>query len=249
MKKVIITGANEGIGLYMVKQLLKEQNYVTVLDLQIDNLKELEEEYFGKFLAFVCDVRDEKAIYNAVNESVKKNGGVDIAVHNACKCTFESMENSSEDIYKEVFDVNYFGALRLTRAVLPYMKSKNHGKIIYTSSGVGVTGFTNISPYACSKGAIETLARCLNIEYRDFGVSFHIFHPPLTRTKSSSPLPVPKEFMADPSTVGKGLAKNINKKSFVICDTFSTKIQTKMCYLFPIAIGKLMSKLTKKCGD
>ncbi|HBR25330.1 MAG TPA: short-chain dehydrogenase, partial [Firmicutes bacterium] len=82
------------------------------------------------------------------------------------------------------------------------------------SSGVGVMGFINISPYASSKGAIESLAKCLNIEYQNDGISFHIFHPPLTRTKSAEPLPIPKEFMVPPEKVGVGLAKHINKKSF-----------------------------------
>ena len=56
-------------------------------------------------------------------------------------------------------DVNYFGALRLSKLILPFMREKKEGRIIFTSSGVGVTGFGNISPYASSKGAIESLAK------------------------------------------------------------------------------------------
>ncbi len=89
------------------------------------------------------------------------------------------------------------------------MKSRKSGRVIFTSSGVGVMGFVDISPYASSKSAIEALAKCLAIEYQNYGISFHIFHPPLTRTKSAEPLPVPKEFMADPEKVGVGLAKQI----------------------------------------
>lgn len=155
------------------------------------------------------------------------------------------MEKSGEEVYRDVMEVNYYGALHLSRAVLPYMKSKGCGKIIFTSSGVGVMGFLNISPYASSKGAIESLAKCLNIECQSYGVSVHIFHPPLTRTKSAEPLPVPKEFMADPKKVGVGLAKHINRKSFIICHSFGQKVQTVLCYLFPIKMGKLMSRMTE----
>lgn len=101
-----------------------------------------------------------------------------------------------------------------------------------------------ISIYGKSKGAIESLAKCLNIEHQSKGISYHIFHPPLTRTKSASPLPVPEEFKALPEKVGYGLAKNIDKKSFIICHSFSQKIQTMMCYLFPIKMGMLISKMT-----
>jgi NAD(P)-dependent dehydrogenase (short-subunit alcohol dehydrogenase family) len=159
------------------------------------------------------------------------------------------LEVTKDETYRQVFDVNYFGALNLSRAVLPYMKEQRQGKIIFASSGVGVMGFVNISPYASTKGAIESLAKCLNIEYADYGISFHLFHPPLTNTKSSGPLPVPKEFMADPKKVGVGLAKRINKKSFIICHSTSQKIQTMLCYLFPLKMGKLMSKMTKAYMD
>ena len=57
---------------------------------------------------------------------------------------------------------------------------------------LGLRGFGNISPYASSKGAIESLAKCLEIENQDYGITFHIMHPPLTNTASSSELPYPK---------------------------------------------------------
>ena len=83
-------------------------------------------------------------------------------------------------------DVNYFGALRLAKTVLPYMQKAKKGRIIFTSSGVGVTGFANFSPYATSKGAIEALAKCLQIGNEEYEISFHLFYPPLTDTKSAS---------------------------------------------------------------
>lgn len=246
MRKIIfITGANEGIGYSIVNQLLLKKNCVAVFDIHTDNLIGLEKEYTKTLLVYKGSVRDEESINDAANRCASKFGGIDIAIHNACECTFNNFENTSEEIYKKVFDVNYFGAFRLTRAVIPYMKKNNQGKIIFTSSGVGIMGFINISPYASSKGSIESLAKCLNIEYLDYGISFHIFHPPLTRTKSSSALPVPKEFMADPVKVGKGLANNINKRSFIICHSFSQKILTMICYFFPIKMGRLLSKMTK----
>lgn len=245
MKNIIITGAANGIGYYLVKQLLSDHYNVTVLDIETDSLSELGEEY-DSLLTLQCDVRDFKQVEDCARKSFEKFGSIDCAIHNACICTFESMEETGIDTFHNVMEVNYYGALHLSRAVLPYMKSRKKGKVIFTSSGVGVTGFVNISPYAASKGAIESLAKCLNIEYQNYGISFHIIHPPLTRTKSSEPLPVPKEFMTDPEKVGVGLAKNINKKSFIICHSFGQKIQTLLCYLFPVKMGKFMSKMTSR---
>lgn len=112
--------------------------------------------------------------------------------------------------------------------------------------GVGVMGFADISAYAASKGAIESFAKCMDIEARPFGVSFHLLHPPLRRTTSSKPLPVPPEFMADPKTVGQGLAKNLGKKRFVISHSFGQRMQTRMAYLFSLKLGRLMSRMTAK---
>ncbi|MBQ8825890.1 MAG: SDR family oxidoreductase, partial [Oscillospiraceae bacterium] len=123
------------------------------------------------------------------------------------------------------------------------------GKVIFTSSAVGVTGFVNISPYSSTKGALEALAKCLRIEYAKDNITFHIMHPPLTRTKSALPLPVPDEFKALPEKVGYGLAKHINSKRFIICHSLNQKIQTMGCYFFPIKMGNLLSKLTANCAE
>lgn len=244
MKRVVITGANQGIGYYMARKLLEDGNRVAVLDVETDGFGELKERYPDALVPMRCDMRDDAAVANAVESCVQTFGGIDIAVHNACVCTFESLAQTELSIYRNVMDVNFFGAVRLAKAALPHMERAGKGKIILTSSGVGVMGFVNISPYASSKGAIEAFAKCMNIEYQDKGVTFHIFHPPLTRTKSASGLPVPKEFMADPVAVGTGLARRIDKKSFVICHSAGQTFQTKVCYLFPLAMGRLMSKMT-----
>ena len=118
------------------------------------------------------------------------------------------------------------------------MQAQKGGKIIFTSSGVGVTGFIGISPYASTKGALESLAKCLNIEYASDGISFHIIHPPLTRTKSASPLPVPKEFMADPQKVGFGIAKHIFSKRFYYMSQLQSKVSNSYLLFMPDQNGK-----------
>ncbi len=241
MKRVLITGANKGIGYNMAKQLLAGGYAVSVIDLETGNLDELAKIYEGRLLPLRCDVRDDEALAKAVALSVKTFGGLDIAVHNACKCDFKPAEETGMSEYCDIFDVNFYGALRLTK--LAVLQMQPGGRIIFTSSGVGVMGFLNISPYASSKGAIESLAKCLNLEYAGKGISFHIFHPPLTRTDSSACLPMPEEFMADPVKVGIGLAKRINKNRFIICHSLGQKFQTIICYLFPLKIGKFLSKL------
>ena len=245
-KIIIITGGNDGIGLEMVKQFINDHYCVAVLDVNINNLESLIKDYPNNILPFVCDIRDGEFVEKCVNQVYLSWGRIDYAIHNACKCTFNSLEETDENIYREVFDVNYYGAIHLAKTVIPIMKKQDKGKIFFTSSGVGIMGFTNISPYASSKGAIEALAKCLNIEYQSTGISFHILHPPLTRTLSAKPLPIPENFKADPCKVGQGLTKNIDKDKFIICHSLIQSLQIKMTYLFSVSLGKVMSdKLSK----
>lgn len=240
---IIITGANQGIGYYMVEKLLAEGNKVSVLDIKTDNLVKLKEKC-DSLIYYKVDLRNYDEVKRAVDETAAEFETIDIAVHNACKCTFERECKTDLDTYNDVFNVNYFGALRLVKRVIHYMSAQKKGRVIFTSSGVGVTGFMNISPYSSTKGALEALAKCLRIEYAKDNITFHIMHPPLTRTESALPLPVPEEFKALPEKVGYGLARHINSKRFIICHSLNQKIQTLGCYLFPTKMGDLLSKLT-----
>ncbi len=244
MINIIITGANQGIGYYFTEENLKNGNRVAVLDVETNNLEQLKHIYPNNLFYYQADIGNDQEIEEAINDLVSKFETIDVLVHNACVCTFKNEEETNLEEYQNVFDINYFGALRLVKAVMPIMKKQKCGKVIFTSSGVGVTGFIGISPYASSKGALESLAKCLNLEYEKDNISFHLFHPPLTNTKSSSPLPVPNEFKADPIKVGVGLAKNMNSKRFIIYHSPMQKLQTLACYLFPIKMGRLLSKMT-----
>lgn len=246
MANVLIIGANQGIGYYIAERLLELENTVTILDIEINAVEILKEKYQKQVLSIVTDARDLHSIEHGVYQAIENFGDIDIAIHNACLCTFESEHNTGYEVYQDVMDVNYFGALRLAKTVLPHMRKAKKGRIIFTSSGVGVTGFSNISPYAASKGAIESLAKCLQIENEEYGISFHLFHPPLTNTRSASGIPVPKEFKAKAKKVGHGLADHIFSKKFVICHSASQTLQMKFSYRHPIFVGKMMTNATKR---
>lgn len=246
METVLISGANEGIGFYMVSQLLRDGKQVAVLDINTCNLEQLKREYKDKIVYFTCDIADAELVEELTLEVNQFFGSIDYVIHNACRCLFTDFEKTARNDFESVYNVNFYGAINLTNAVLPIMKKQKQGKIIFTGSGVGITGFKNISAYASSKAAIESLAKCLNIEYQDAGITFHIMHPPLTKTSSSAQLPVPNEFKADPVKVGMGLAKNIDKRSFLISHSYMQTFQVSLAYLFPVKLGKMMSKMTYK---
>ena len=221
-RTVIVTGGNQGIGYYLAGSLLQEGNRVAVLDRETENLTDFQERYGENFVAHLC---------------------------NACRFAYLPFEETEDAIFQAVLGVNLYGARHLAAAVLPYMKKQRSGRLIFTSSGVGVTGFENVSPYAVSKGGIEALAKCLELEYRRYGISVHLFHPPLTQTRSSSLLPVPAEFMATPQKVGEGLARHIDSRRFVICHSLLQQFQMRLCYLWPLTMGGLMCRMTERAKN
>jgi hypothetical protein len=85
----------------------------------------------------------------------------------------------------------------------------------------------------------------MRLEYRDTGVSFHILHPPLTDTKSSEPLPVPREFKAGAEKVGRGFARRLGMRKFVIAPSAGDALQVRMSYLMPLQMGRLLTRMTQ----
>lgn len=230
---VIITGANNGIGLGLAKALDARGDYVACFDLSSENLTGL------KF--FKCDVTDPAQVKASVEEVITEWGQIDILVNNACLAIFSLFEEKSLEDTRREFEVNYYGYINLIHAVLPSMKGQHRGVIHNFSSTVGTSGFAGIYGYSSTKGAIEALSRTLAIELRPYGITVNIIHPLLTRTKSSAPLGVLPQFMADPNNVGRKLAKKIGSKKAIITPGIAESIGVFTSKLLPDVMGKFLS--------
>lgn len=242
---VIITGANNGIGFYMTKTLLDDGYCIAALDISDENLVPLQTIYSERLLVYICDVTESVQVKDTVASIVEKWGQVDVLVNNACIAIFKPFEQKTINETRREFEVNYFGYVNTITAVLPYMKAKGKGIIHNVSSGVGITGFPGIYGYASTKGAIESLTRTLALEFEKHGICVNLMHPPLTNTKSASPLGVPLQVMDDPTRVGRNLAKRILSTKTVIAPDFRTSAYLFFAYRYPLVLGRLFAKLTE----
>jgi len=239
---IIITGANNGIGLAITKTLLTAGDRVAALDLSVDHLDQAN----PNLLPFICDVTDPQRAQSVVDEVFARWNTVDILINNACLALFTLFEERTiEDIRRE-FEVNYFGYLNLIHAVLPVMKKQGHGVIHNFSSGVGFTGMPGMVGYTSTKGAIEAMTRTLALEYARQGIVFNVMHPPLTRTNSAAGFGIPPEMMADPEIVGRGMAKLVGKTKPVIASGFVNRIQLWMSYHLRVQMGKMMNMMAER---
>jgi NAD(P)-dependent dehydrogenase (short-subunit alcohol dehydrogenase family) len=241
-RTIIISGANNGIGLAMTNALLEMGEHVAALDLSLSHL----EPAAPNFLPVVCNVTNAQRVQSVVNEVVAQWGGVDILINNACLALFSPFEKRPMDDIRREFEVNYYGYLNLIRAVLPVMRKQGHGVVHNVSSGVGFTGMPGMIGYTSTKGAIESMTRTLALEYSKQGIVFNVMHPPLTRTKSAAPFGVPEEMMADPKVVGDGMAKLVGKTRPVLAPGITNRIQLWVSYHFRVTMGKFLTKMADR---
>lgn len=161
-RKIIITGANNGIGLAMSQSLLEMGDHIAALDLETDNLVS---HPHPDLLPFRCDVTQPQQVQTVVDEVFTKWNGINILINNACLALFILFEDRCLDDIRREFEVNYFGYLNMISAVLPIMKKQGNGIIHNFSSGVGYTGIPGMTGYTSTKGAIESLTRTLALEF------------------------------------------------------------------------------------
>jgi len=130
----------------------------------------------------VCDVTSEESVQAAVGEVLSKAGRVDLLVNNAGVGLVAGAEESSLEQAKSLFDVNLFGLIRMTKAVLPTMRNQRAGRIVNLSSVMGLIPAPFMALYAASKHAVEGYSESLDHEIRGSGVRVVLVEPAYTRT-------------------------------------------------------------------
>lgn len=221
---VVITGANEGIGYGMLTALVENGYRVAGLDVRGDAIESLQESNPETVRYYDCDVTVDDDVERAVTGIIDEWGRIDILVNNAAVLNFGFFDEQTAEDMDRVFAVNFFGAVRLIRAVLPHMRAQNGGIIHNVSSGAGRVGNPGLTGYAATKGAIESFTRSLRHELRHEPVTCTIMHPRLAATRSASALGYPASQLSDPDDVGRKLAGEIESTRTVIYADWMTRI-------------------------
>src|ERR671919_2461297 len=130
----------------------------------------------------VCDVTSDESVQAAIGEVLSKAGRIDLLVNNAGVGLVAGAEESSLAQAKSLFDVNLFGLIRMTKAVLPPMRRQRAGRIVNLSSVMGLIPAPFMALYAASKHAVEGYSESLDHEIRGSGVRVVLVEPAYTRT-------------------------------------------------------------------
>jgi NAD(P)-dependent dehydrogenase (short-subunit alcohol dehydrogenase family) len=192
---IFITGANRGIGLYQTKYFLKDGDTVIATYRQEEESQELlalEKQYPQKCFTVKGDITSDEDVAGFVSfikdrfsciDILVNNAGIDIEHHNP------GFEEVPLDLVAHVFDVNLLGMMRVTKALLPFVKKSKtlcKGLIANTSSGIGTMAFEVTMTrygYMMSKAAVNMMTRVMAFEYKETGPTVIAWSPGWVKTR------------------------------------------------------------------
>lgn len=180
-RTAIITGASVGIGRAVAILMAQNGANLVLADINYEKLEEVKEElskYTGKIHIYKCDVSDEIAVNDLVKDAIDHFGKIDILVNNAAlwRISKPFCEITSDE-WKRFFDINVFGTVYFTKAVLPGMLENKYGRIINVCSIAGVYGNANMVNYSATKGAVISMTKALAKETSGHGVTVNAVSP------------------------------------------------------------------------
>lgn len=173
----MITGADKGLGFSTAKAALEQGDNVIVTVLASDGSHGLEAEYPDRLRSFHLDARDHDRFPEVVAKAEQAFGRIDVLVNNAGFGLLAVAEATLPEKYRPMFEVNFYGLVEMTRAVLPIMRRQRSGHIINLSSKAGFKGATGFALYSASKFAVEGYSEALADEVRNMGIHVTIIEP------------------------------------------------------------------------
>jgi NAD(P)-dependent dehydrogenase (short-subunit alcohol dehydrogenase family) len=186
-KRVIITGGSRGLGLVIARQLVEHGARITICSRDASDLEIAAEELRhrgGDVLAVACDVREREQVESLVERVINQFDGVDVLINVAGIMTVGPFDSMTMDDFTDSMNTNCWGALRMSRAVLPFMQLQGWGRIVNIASIGGKRAVPHMLPYAASKFALVGLSNGMRTELKQENIFVTTACPGLMRTGS-----------------------------------------------------------------
>lgn len=184
-RTVLVTGCSSGIGLATC-HVLSRNNFMTYGTVRnLSKAKKIQDLINGENLSLKIlrlDVNDNQSIKIAVKKILGDTGRIDVLINNAGYGMFGPVEEITTQEVKKQFETNFFGTIRLIKAIVPIMRKQGNGTIVNISSMVGRFGVPLNSAYVSSKFAVEGLSESISFELEEYGIRIIVIEPGVVKS-------------------------------------------------------------------
>jgi NAD(P)-dependent dehydrogenase (short-subunit alcohol dehydrogenase family) len=178
-----VTGASQGLGLFLVKQLLAAGYRVAATSRSASDLQKAAGiDDPSRFLPLKVDLTSADAIRRSMEQTVAAFGTVDVIVNNAGYGMEGTVEELDEKKMRAIFEINVFATINVTRYALPYLRRQRSGHIINMSSVAGFVGAPGWSIYSATKAAVIGFSEVLALDLQELGIKVTVVGPSGFRT-------------------------------------------------------------------
>ncbi len=184
-RKVLVTGFSSGIGLATC-HVLSRNNFMTYGTVRnLSKAKKIQDLMNRENLSLKIlrlDVNDNQSIKLAIKKILNDTGRIDVLINNAGYGMFGPIEEITIQEIKKQFETNFFGTIRLIKAIVPIMRKQGNGTIVNISSMVGRFAVPLNSAYVSSKFAVEGLSESISFELKEFGIRVIVIEPGVVKS-------------------------------------------------------------------
>jgi short-subunit dehydrogenase len=257
-----ITGVSSGLGKALAETVIENGDFVVATFRNIAEVEDFDRRNIGNGKGILMDVTKLTDIENAFQFIQYEIGTIDILVNNAGVGFVGAIEETLLSEAKDIFEVNFFSALKITQLALPFFRKNNKGHIFQISSGAGIKATAGFGVYNASKFALEGFSEALADEIRPFNIKLTIVEPGPFRTNfaGKSLKVAQKEMVEYANTAGvfkKKLMEVVNnhqegnpeKAAKIILDVSKLENPPLRLPLGKIVISNIESKISSVQND
>ncbi len=261
-RTAVITGAASGIGRAITLSLARRGCHLALADIDEAGLTETAD------LAGVCNVRtsrhcidvaDRAAVAAFPEVAAAEHGGVDVLVNNAGVAVGGTFEQVSDEDFEWLFEINFWGVVRMTRAFLPLLRASDDARVVNISSVYGLIAPPEQVAYAASKFAVRGFSEALRHELEGSGVGVTVVHPGGVNTSIAEKARVPagvteeeieqrreryrKLLRLPPEIAGETIVRGIERRQARVLVGSDAKVISAIVRLLPVSYLKVLARL------
>jgi short-subunit dehydrogenase len=255
-RRILITGASGGIGRCLAEQAVRRGAHVVLAARSADKLEALAQEIShqgGEAHSVPADITSEGDRQRLIHAAVDRLGGLDILINNAGVGSFGHFADSSEEVLRQVMEVNFFAPAELIRLAIPYLTQGHQPAIVNVASMCGRRGLPAWTEYSASKFALCGLTEALRGEMARFDIDVLLVLPGLTRSdlarnllRNSGRMKIEFDRGMPPEQVATDIIRAVEKNRAETILGWDARWILRINRLFPSLMDRLIARRVRQ---